>query len=125
MQVSSYIEFGITIEILGLYKITPTIYFEPFTIHPFEQWLLWFRPIADDYNFDNVDLNIYSSVYYECCKVYVTWEEHLLVTQKSLIDYAMDTSSTDIVPNTIEEWAYNPLQTIEYDDSFWHFELAE
>lgn len=123
--VATYLEAGFTLDFMGLYQVTPRIYIEPFTVHPWEQWFLWFRPVSDDYDFSLFDVNIYSSVYWECGKAYLTWEEHLDVFQKSVVDYALLDSNYDLVPDQRADWTYNIAQQEEYTDGFWDLSIWE
>jgi hypothetical protein len=102
----SWIEGGATFEFFSAYEITPRFYIEPFEVHPWEQWVIWFRPISEDYDFTLFDVNVYSSSYWECCKAYLTWEEHAKVAKRSFVDYAIANGAYDLAPTDTSYWAY-------------------
>lgn len=91
----------------GIYSITPRIVIEPFTVHPLEQWLIWVRPISADYDWSQFDFNVYTSAYYEAPKAYLTFEEHFLVAQKSVVDKALAPEIYEFLPITKEDWAFS------------------
>ena len=111
---------------MSSYEFTPRLYIEPFEIHPLEEWILWYRPVADGYDFtQNFDVNFYTGTYWECCKIYLTKEEHTKLAKRSLVDYVVANGDYDLLPREESHWAYNPAYVYEYEDTFWQMYVID
>ena len=102
----AYAEGGYTVELFGIFEWTQRIYAEPWTFHPIEFWLIWYRPIASDWDFSSFDLNIYVCAFLNVLNFYNTWEEHTKVAEKSVVDLLLDISNYNPVPSSADDWQY-------------------
>lgn len=125
MLLNSFAEVGYTCEILGLYKWTYRAWAEPWTFHPLEFWLIWYRPIASDWDFSTFDLNVYISSHVNALNFYQTWEEHLKVAQKSIADFVMDFANYTPIPSSADDWKFYDAQSDEYEDPYFQIDIVE
>ena len=81
-------EVSFILEFFGWWRVRYTLQMVPFEFHPFEFWLVWYRPENDwSTAFESFDVNIYTSAFVRMLEFQLYEQEQFRVCQSSVVDY--------------------------------------
>lgn len=92
------------------------------TVHPYEQYFIWYRPEAQDYDWETFDFNIFGSFYWEALRNYATVTESLRTCKWSVLAAILDEDT----PYPTEFYdSHCKFTDVEYEDPYWYIDIMQ
>lgn len=105
------------------YQLNYDVQLVPARVTPYSQYLIWYRPIADKFSFENWDFNFYGCWKAEVLQLITTTTEWGKTGEVSIYDYISDPDTNHLAFES-GDFTFDPDYESEYVDKYWSVDLA-
>lgn len=105
------------------YQANYDVQLVPARVTPYSQYVIWYRPIADKFSFDNWDMNFYACWKAEVLQLVTSVTEWAKTAEVSVYDYIEDSENNHLELQD-SDYTFDPDYESEYDDKYWSVDLA-